>query len=224
MTVKTKICGITCQNDAHAALACGADYIGTIVNIAGSHRSVSIQQAIEICSVAHSSVVLMEGPINTVIEALHTIQPSAIQLIGPFTIEDIQLLKKQTNVQVWKSVHVPRSGQGDFGQLEQQLLTLKQINIDTIVLDTLVPGKKGGTGQTCDWAAAAQIVKAVELPVFLAGGLGPDNIAQAIAAVDPFGVDVSSGVESSPGKKDRGKMTHFVQQATKAKNKENTKS
>jgi phosphoribosylanthranilate isomerase len=72
-----------------------------------------------------------------------------------------------------------------------------------------VEGQPGGTGETFDWSLAAK-AKEFGKPIFLAGGLTPQNVAAAIRAVQPFGVDVSSGVESAPGKKDRQKMRDFV--------------
>ena len=95
-------------------------------------------------------------------------------------------------------------------ELEHQIAELQQHGIDALVLDTLVPGHKGGTGQTCDWHSAASIVQSVEVPVFLAGGLTPENVTQALSVVKPFGVDVSSGVESSPGCKDHEKISRFI--------------
>lgn len=216
MTVKIKICGITCREDAQTAREYGADYIGIIVNIAGSRRSVSTLQAVEIVSVIPLSVLLMEGQLTTIETALRHIKPHAVQLIGQFTPRDIQRLKGATDVKIWKTVHVPRRGHDATQELEHQIDELQQAGIDAIVLDTLVPGHKGGTGQTCDWHSAAAIVQTVELPVFLAGGLTPENITQALSVVNPFGVDVSSGVESSPGCKDHEKILRFIRQVTVA--------
>ena len=214
MTVKIKICGITCREDAHAAQEGGADYIGIIVNIADSRRSVTLQKAADISISLPSTVLLMEAPVETIKTAVHRIRPHAVQLIGPFSVEDINTLKRETNVEIWKSIHVPRPGQNVSQELKQQIKELHHAGIDALVLDTLVPGHKGGTGQTCDWNTAARIVESVGIPVFLAGGLTPENVAQAIGMVKPFGVDVSSGVENSPGNKNLEKVTRFIQQAS----------
>ena len=210
MTVKIKICGITCREDAQKARECGADYIGIIVNIAGSRRSVSTQQAIEISSGIPSTVLLMEGQLPSIATALRHIKPHAVQLIGQFPPGDIPRFKGMTDVKIWKTVHVPRRGHDASQELEHQIAELQQHGIDALVLDTLVPGHKGGTGQTCDWHSAASIVQSVEVPVFLAGGLTPENVTQALSVVKPFGVDVSSGVESSPGCKDHEKISRFI--------------
>mgnify|MGYP001828914447 CR=1 FL=1 len=216
MTVKIKICGITCRTDAQEAVRLGADYIGIIVNIAGSLRSVTIDQAVEISAGIPSPVVLMEGPVTAIHNALQQINPFAVQLIGSYAAEDIRVLKKETNAEIWTSVHVPTNGAGSDGDCARHIDAIHKANIDAIVLDTMVPGLKGGTGKTCDWDAAANIVKDSALPVFLAGGLTPDNVARSITQVQPFGVDVSSGVETSPGKKDQQKILEFIQQANVA--------
>ncbi len=216
MTVQIKICGITCISDAQCACTLGADYIGIVVNIAGSHRSVSTQQAAEISVGISKQVLLMEGPIEPINTALHQIKPYAVQLIGPYTPEDIKSIKEETGVKIWRPVRVPRSDDDKKHDFEQQLVELQKTAIDAIVLDTLVPGHKGGTGQTCDWNTAARIVHFADLPVFLAGGLTPENVAQAVAEVKPYGVDVSSGVESSPGNKDPHKVSRFILKANES--------
>lgn len=218
MTVRIKICGITCRSDAQEACELGADYIGIVVNITGSRRSVSMRQAADICCGIPKPVVLMEGSVKSIDSALRQIKPHAVQLIGPYTPEDMKILKDETGINIWKPVHVPRRGIAEQYDLEEQIYGLHRAAIDAVLLDTLVPGLKGGTGQTCNWKTAAIIVKSAGLPVFLAGGLTPENVAQAAAEVKPFGVDVSSGVESSPGRKDMQKVAQFIKQTKAAQN------
>ena len=81
---------------------------------------------------------------------------------------------------------------------------------DRFLLDSYDPRTVGGTGKTCDWEKAKDLVKSVEKPILLAGGLTPDNVAEAIEAVAPWGVDVSSGVELEPGMKDIDKVEAFI--------------
>ena len=84
-------------------------------------------------------------------------------------------------------------------------------NADAILLDAYSPDAFGGTGEKVDWERAVEIVRSAKKPVILAGGLNPSNIAEAIALVRPYGVDVSSGIESAPGKKDPSMMRDFIQ-------------
>ena len=83
-----------------------------------------------------------------------------------------------------------------------QMRALAEVGVARIVLDSRVRGMSGGTGITCDWSVAAQVVARSPLPVMLAGGIAPENVREAIASVRPAGVDVSSGVERAPGVKD----------------------
>lgn len=216
MTVHIKICGITTIADAQSACSLGADYVGIVVNIAGSRRSVTPTTAAEICACIPRPVLLMEGPAGVIEATLGQIKPYAVQLIGPCSPAEMMRIKEKTGVKLWKPFHIPRKDDTRKNNLARQIDELHSSPIDAVVLDTLIPGCKGGTGQTCDWETAATIVRTCRLNVFLAGGLSPDNIAQAIAAVQPFGVDVSSGVESSPGHKDPKKISAFIQQANAA--------
>jgi phosphoribosylanthranilate isomerase len=86
---------------------------------------------------------------------------------------------------------------------------VEDYDADAILLDSFVAGKAGGTGQTFNWSLAFE-ARRFGRPIFLAGGLTPENVADAVRAARPFAVDVSSGVEEAPGKKDHGKMKAFI--------------
>lgn len=101
------------------------------------------------------------------------------------------------------------------GQKADDLVN-QTINASGLVLDAHKDGQYGGTGHTVDWDLAAEIVQRAARPVVLAGGLTPDNVADAIARVRPYAVDVSSGIESSPGVKDFAKLRDFIQAANEA--------
>ncbi|MBM4311206.1 MAG: phosphoribosylanthranilate isomerase [Deltaproteobacteria bacterium] len=216
MTMRIKICGITTRDDACNALAHGADYIGIIVDIAGSRRSVTLAEAARISAGIGPVVLLMEAPAAAIAAALCRVQPHAVQLIGAYAPDDIRQLKQSVGTPVWMTVNVPPAGRTAAVDLERSIERLHASGLDAIVLDTLLAGHKGGTGRTCDWDAAAAIVRSAALPVWLAGGLTPDNVARAAAAVRPFGVDVSSGVESTPGRKDPDKVARFINHACSA--------
>ena len=86
----------------------------------------------------------------------------------------------------------------------------KKAGTDAIILDTLVAKKKGGTSQICDWDTAEKIVKAIDIPIFLAGGINPENVCDAVKKVRPYGIDLSSGVEKAPAEKDPEKILELV--------------
>jgi len=91
---------------------------------------------------------------------------------------------------------------------------LRRYNADAFLLDAYAPGKRGGTGVSFNWELAQSVASTVL--VVLAGGLTPENVAEAISIVKPFGVDVCSGVEAEPGKKDRRLLRGFIQEARRA--------
>ncbi len=95
-------------------------------------------------------------------------------------------------------------------ELKPQASHLTSFKFDRLLLDSYDPQTIGGTGKTCDWNQARELVEALETPVLLAGGLTPDNVATAIEHVRPWGVDVSSGVETEPGVKDMAKVEAFI--------------
>ena len=95
-------------------------------------------------------------------------------------------------------------------ELTPHASSLKPSVFDRFLLDSYDPETIGGTGKTCDWNQARELVQSLETPVLLAGGLTPDNVAEAIRRVRPWGVDVSSGVETAPGEKDIAKVEAFI--------------
>jgi phosphoribosylanthranilate isomerase len=218
MGVAIKICGITNSEDAHSAAQAGADFIGVIVEIEGSPRSVSIETAQHIVSsVSIPSVLLLEKQHADVIKIANDLTPYAVQLIGNIECTAIEHLTARISCKVWKTLQIPQR-EGDevsFEEINSQIEGYRAAGVDVIVLDTLIKHlgsiKKGGTGQTCDWKMAHQIVVSAPLPIFLAGGITPLNVRDAVMAVRPQGIDVSSGVELKPGKKDTDKIIQLIQ-------------
>lgn len=199
MRTRVKICGITNIEDALAACEFGADAIGFV--FAESPRQVSLEEAAEIADqlppfVKTVGVFTYEKPrVSAVAE---WVPLDLIQLHGEQTEEFAEWLGA---MRVLRGVRIR-----DEGSLKW---LKKWEHAAAYVLDTWTPDRKGGTGMTFDWELAVR-AKEFGKPVMLAGGLTPDNIADAIRAVRPYGVDVSSGVEAFPGKKDHKKMKEFI--------------
>jgi phosphoribosylanthranilate isomerase len=218
MGVAVKICGITNSQDAHSAAQAGADFIGVIVEIEGSPRSVNIETAQHIVSsVSTPSVLLLEKHHADVIKIANDLTPYAVQLIGHIDCPAIEHVTARIPCKVWKTLQIPQR-EGDevsVAEINSQIEGYRAAGVDVIVLDTLIKHmgsiKKGGTGQTCDWKMAHQIVASASLPIFLAGGITPLNVHEAVMAVRPQGIDVSSGVELKPGKKDPDKILQLIQ-------------
>jgi len=202
--VRVKICGITSTDDALWAIDCGADAIGFI--FAPSRRRISPGTAQKIRGKLPPFVsvvgVFVEPDPRSISTAFDMCALDYIQYYGNHEaqlLQDLQLpacrLIRSISVETWADLEeITRSAAG------------------IIHLDTKVKGKTGGTGQTFDWKLAA-MAKKYGRPIVLSGGLTPENVESAIAAASPDAVDVSSGVEASPGKKDRKKVREFIRRA-----------
>jgi len=215
MKTHIKICGITTREDALMAQQYGADFIGIIVDVAGTPRSVTAATAAEIrAGVSVPVVVLVEQPAARILDILACIRPAGVQLIGDYAHEDIRLLKRTAGCAVWKSLHLPAGGGAETAvpATHAAIERYADAGIDVVVFDTRIGNKKGGTGITCDWNLARTLVSRSRLPVFLAGGITPHNIDAALAKVCPYGIDVSSGVEQRPGRKDPDKIALLMRQ------------
>ena len=205
MRVRIKICGITCLEDAEKAVACGADALGFMF-YPPSKRFVEVHAAAEICRALPPCVtkvgVFVNAPRQEVKQTLDTCGLDLLQFHGEESPEDCAGFRVKTMKAV--RVHDVSS-----------LASLKDYNTDAWLLDSYQPGERGGTGHAFQWDLL-RTVHPYARPLFLAGGLKPENIEHAIQSVQPFGVDVSSGVESTPGRKCSQKMKAFVENALKA--------
>ena len=202
--VRVKICGITCIEDALHVADCGADALG-LVFYAKSPRAVSPDQARKIIAalpplVTTVGLFVNEAP-ETIREIVDTCGLDLIQLHGDESPGQCLYPPRR----VLKALRV--NG-------EQSLAGLNQYRVSALLLDAWRPDSYGGTGHLCDWQLAARV--AAERRVILAGGLTPENVAEAIRLVRPYGVDISSGVESAPGRKDPDRVAAFIRNSKSA--------
>src|SRR2546423_6572595 len=208
--VRVKICGITNEGDACAAIECGADALG--FNFwPGSKRYVDV-------GIASSWIRNLPGEVSKIAVLVDPTWEQAVTIGALSFIDGLQLhgsepadfcrrLAEQ-NIVFAKAVPVRDS---------ISLSDIPSFSTQTLVLDSGI-GALGGSGKTFPWKSARQFVKEhSELRVILAGGLTPGNVAEAIRAVCPFGVDVSTGVESCPGCKDKKLMRAFIDAVRLAK-------
>jgi len=202
MSVKVKICGITCVADGLAAAEAGADMIG-LMFYARSPRYVSVAAAKEISRALSPFVIKVGVFVNpdedTVMRAISECGVTLLQFHG----EEKPEFCAQFGVMSMKAFRVRDA---------DSLLALPDYATDAYLLDAYSPDAHGGTGAKFNWELAIEAKKQGK-PVFLAGGLTPENVGAAVQQVQPFGVDVSSGVESAPGKKDAAKVRAFIQNA-----------
>jgi phosphoribosylanthranilate isomerase len=199
MNVKVKICGITGIADGLAAAEAGADMIG-LMFYEQSLRHVTLATAVEI-SRALPPFVLRVGVFVDPEEALVTraIAECGLNLLQ-FHGDEPSDFCTQFGVMSLKALRV-RDG--------ETLNQLANFQTDAFLLDAYSKGGRGGTGEKFNWDLAVEAQRFGK-PIFLAGGLTPENVADAVKKVKPFAVDVSSGVESAPGKKDAAKVRAFV--------------
>jgi len=195
---RIKICGITNAADAALAVAAGADAVGVI--FAPSPRQVTVEQAAAALAGMPFPVarvgVFVDPSVKEVAEAVEACDLTAVQLSGHESPEVCDSI----SVHVLKAIHIGT----DF---DSQGAEPYRGHAAALLLDTLVPGKVGGTSQAFNWLTLG--VLPGWAPSFVAGGLNPSNVAACIASLRPFAVDVSSGVEASPGIKDPDKIIAF---------------
>ncbi len=191
---KVKICGITNYDDAMAAIDMGADLLGFNF-YPKSPRFVTKEQASEIISRLPAFIDTAGVFVNATIEQIHEINSACsldwVQLHGDEDPDFCRLLLTH-NVKTMKAIRI--KDQTDIERADRFFT-------DAILLDAFNPEKYGGTGLTFDWNIIGHITKRV----FLAGGVNPDNAAKAMK-LGVYGIDVCSGIEAEPGKKDHGKM------------------
>ncbi len=221
--VELKICGITTIADLRIAAQVGASFFGCIVEIPRSPRNVSVQVARYLgraTSIPQVCVVETEDA-EWISRVAEICSPAAIQLhpSAGASLEKIALQLPETT-ELWLAIGIPRKTDAEATYIDEivaRITAAANAGVKRIVLDTVSSSGTGGTGAVNDWQAAAQIVQRSPLPIMLAGGITPANIAEAVQTVHPHGIDVSSGIEQRPGVKDAKKMTELGHQLRQAK-------
>lgn len=198
--VKVKVCGITRPEDARLAADAGADAIGLV--FADSPRKVSMEEAREIAAALPDNVlkvgVFVNAGTEEVLRVADEVGLDYAQLHGDEGPEDVTELRAG-GLKVMKAVRVR-----DAGSLED----LDRYGADLYLLDAYSEKARGGTGERFDWDLAKSLVGRGNIVV--SGGLGPENVREAVGLFDPYGVDASSALEDSPGIKNRDRVRRFV--------------
>ena len=201
---RVKVCGLTRPEDAHAAARLGADAIG-IIFYPPSPRGVDIDAARRVRAAVPPFVtvvgVFVDPEADFVKRAIAEVALDLVQFHGDEPPEFCQACGRP----YLKAVRV-REGVDLSG------FARRYSGARALMLDSFERGLKGGTGKTFDWSL---IPDDLELPFILAGGLTPENVAEAVAAVSPFAVDANGGVEASPGIKDPAKIEAFIREVNR---------
>jgi len=200
--MKVKICGITNLADARYATALGADYLGFILH-PESPRYVEARTAAEIIEWVYGATtvgVFVDADADTVNSQVAEAGFDMVQLHGDETIETCARIE-QPIIKAFQARE-----RDTFDDLARRMEPYAE-TVDFFLVDTYDASLRGGTGRTFDWTLASRLAGA--FPLFLAGGLRPENVVRAVETVSPAGVDVSSGVESEPGRKDFARLDAF---------------
>ena len=217
-----KVCGMTNGDDARRTIEAGADWIG--LNLFSGPRQVdpaAMERIVSQMEDPSRAVVLVnvDGPgvSDSRLSLLRSLGVCRLQLYGKPTSETVQRLARAG----FASVAVqPVAGESSLDDLESFLVSCVETRPDYVLLDASVAGRLGGTGRRADWDTIIRARKRGRFerwpPVLLAGGLSVDNVDEAVRVVLPAGVDVSSGVEAEPGRKDIAKVRAFLAAARRA--------
>ena len=210
--VRVKICGVRRVEDALLAAELGADAIGVLVgqhhpspDFIGVEQAAAVMRALPepVCGVLVSHL----EDADALLELVDQVQPKAVQIHSPMAVNGVRAIRQaRPNLLLHKAVHVGSAAAwaaiSDYGAL-----------VDGFVADSFNPatGQVGGTGLTHDWRLTAELASSASQPLWLAGGLTAQNVAAAIALVQPHGVDVNSGVKGANGFKDPQRLQAFIE-------------
>lgn len=212
MTVQVKICGLTNLADALCAVDAGADLLGFIF-APKSPRYVSTVEALTLADGLRAALARPPGLVGVFVDAFPDDVEDIMQIVGLdyaqlHGTEPVSAMRAMAG-RAFKALR-PRTD--NASELVDQAQAYAELGVEhgpRLLVDAYSPHAHGGTGQLADWTIAASVANRV--PGFvLAGGLTPENVAAAIRAVRPWGVDTSSGVESTPGRKDHDAVRRFV--------------
>ncbi len=208
-----KICGTTDLEDARVAVEAGADALG-FVFYEKSRRKIDPEAAGEITAKLPASIekvgVFVEEPVEKILLTVAQAGLTAAQLHGDQYLESLQL-KSARDLKVFLVVPAKNLSSTDW-------LKGKGLGVNAVFFDSGTPQLPGGTGKAFDWNSAAPAIEAIskDANVVVAGGLTPANVGEAIRILKPWGVDVASGVEARPGKKDPKKVRAFIEAVRQA--------
>ena len=209
---RIKICCMGSVAEMELAVAAGADAVGLVAQMPSGAGVIADDLAAEIARATPppvaSFLLTQRADAEAIAEHLTGVRATALQLVRHLEPAEYPRLRRRLpGVKIVQVVHVE---DGSALAIAKDYAVLA----DALLLDSGRPGAKvaelGGTGRTHDWTVSRRIVEAVAVPVFLAGGLNPDNVAAAIAAVRPYGVDVCSGLRGGDGSLDAGALSRFV--------------
>lgn len=210
--VRTKLCGLGTDADVRAAVNAGADALGFITDVGvDTPREVIPERAATLAAsvppfVTTVAVTIPES-VGRAVDVADRVDPDALQIHGEFGPDEVREIRERAGVDVIVALDAD----------ERDRARDLDGAADALLVDSLSDDGAGGTGETHDWAATRELREALSTPLVLAGGLTPENVAAAVETVQPFAVDVASGVERAdePGRKAHDALRAFVCEANR---------
>ena len=210
---RVKICGITSKKDLKEAVYAGADAVGFLVDVPSSPRNLTLSEATKLVKMVpifvNSIIVTVPESPDLLNHICKKVLPHGIQIHGDHKFDFEEIMNISTQIRFIRAFQVRSRDR------VEKILEASKI-YDGVLLDSYLKGHHGGTGVAHDWSISKLIREELDpKPVILAGGLTPEVVEEAVHRVRPYAVDVSSGVESSPGVKDPQKILQFIKNAKK---------
>jgi len=212
--MKVKLCGTTSVEDALIAQDAGADYVGVVIDVPYSERSRTVDEARAIlAAITVPGVILTYRlPVESAADAAERTGAHAVQLLGSESPDEVSRLAARLarHAEVWVSLFLPPAGlEGSRSSADEVVASMESYadaGADALLLDTaaVVDGRHrfGGTGIVSDWHTARDLIARSPLPIFLSGGIRPENVGEAVTRVQPHGIDLCSGVEAARSRRD----------------------
>jgi len=218
--VRVKLCGLMSPGDVEMAEAAGADALGFVTEYPvpvpwnlDRERAASL---VAMASPFVTTVAVVGGSPEEMVRIARKVRPRVLQLHGDESLDDIRQVLDGldgTGIRIIKALRIEvDTGLARFEETEpvKAGTVLANSGIAALIVDSKTSSRPAGTGVTLDWDVSARMVKEIDLPLILAGGLTSVNVSQAVQQVKPYAVDVISGVEKEPGVKDGEKMRKFI--------------
>ncbi|QIO23731.1 phosphoribosylanthranilate isomerase [Haloarcula sp. JP-L23] len=201
---RVKVCGVTTPEDRDAVVAAGADAVGIIYGVpVDTPREVDEDTAADLVEgvppLVTSVLVTMPRTVQEAVVRVDAVDPDAVQVHDGLSPTELGALSRRVTQKIIAVVDADADDLADYAA-----------HADALLVDSVDDEGAGGTGETHDWDRTRELVETVDVPVILAGGLTPENVAEAVETVRPFAVDTASGVESSGGVKDHDAVERFV--------------